>query len=130
MSVAVPEADDLVLDRGAIARSGAADLPGIHRRAMHIGPDHGMGCGGGPGDAPLGLRRRGLFRHHRKRLKWTAPRLHLYRPPLAPRRPPPPRGPDVAVELGKARTDRAGAPALRRRGRAAPRPRGRAGGPR
>src|SRR6266481_7197981 len=82
MSVAVAEADDLVLDRGAIARSDALDLPGIHRRAMHIGPDHLMGCGGGPGDAALDLRGRDLFRHHRKRLRWIAAGLHFHRRPV------------------------------------------------
>ena len=55
--VAIAEADDLVLDRGAIARPGALDLPGIHRRAMHVGPDHLMGRRRGAGDAALDLRR-------------------------------------------------------------------------
>src|SRR5262249_4089521 len=39
MPVALAEADDLVLDRGAIARPAALDLARIHRRAMHVGAD-------------------------------------------------------------------------------------------
>ena len=39
MAFAVGEADDLVLDGGAIARPGAGDLAGIHRRAVQIGAD-------------------------------------------------------------------------------------------
>jgi hypothetical protein len=42
VTVAVAEANDLVLDR-TVARAAALDLAGIHRRAMHIGPDHLMG---------------------------------------------------------------------------------------
>jgi hypothetical protein len=56
MAVALAEADDLVLDRGAIARAAALDLPGIHRRTMHIGPDNGVRSLGGAGDAALNLR--------------------------------------------------------------------------
>src|SRR5206468_9672307 len=33
VAVAIAEADDLVLDRGTIARATALDLTGIHRRA-------------------------------------------------------------------------------------------------
>src|SRR5258707_7760336 len=102
MSVAVAEADDLVLDRGAIARSGALDLPGIHRRAMHIGPDHLMGCGGGPGGAPLALRGRGPGGPPPKQLPWivAGPPFHpppLDRRPLGPgRRAAPPPAPREA----------------------------------
>ena len=39
VAVALAEADDLVLDRRAIARAAARDLAGIHRRTMHIGAD-------------------------------------------------------------------------------------------
>src|SRR6266576_5371045 len=82
MSVAVAEADDLVLDRGTIARSGALDLSGIHRRAMHIGPDHLMGSGRGPRDAALDLRGGDLLGHHRKRLRRIVAWLHLHRGPV------------------------------------------------
>ena len=41
--VALAEADDLVLDRRAIARAAALDLPGIHRRAVHVRPDDVVG---------------------------------------------------------------------------------------
>src|SRR3569623_1904769 len=56
VAVAVAEADDLILDRGAITRAGAFDLPGIHRRAVHIGPDQLVGCGRGASDAAFDLR--------------------------------------------------------------------------
>ena len=57
MPVALAEADDLVLDRGAIARPAALDLAGIHRRAMHIGADDLMGLRRRAGDGALDLRR-------------------------------------------------------------------------
>ncbi|MEY9611533.1 hypothetical protein ABIF21_004407 [Bradyrhizobium elkanii] len=82
MAVTVAEADDLVLDRGAIARSGALDLTGIHRRAMHIGPDHLMGRGRRPGDAALDLRRRNPVSHDRKRLRRLVSGLHFDRGPV------------------------------------------------
>ena len=53
--VALAEAHDLVLDRRAIARSAALDLPGIHRRAMHIVADDLVGRVGRAGDAALDL---------------------------------------------------------------------------
>ncbi len=68
MPVALAEADDLVLDRGAIARTAARDLAGIHRRAMHIGADHGVGRLGRAGDAALDLRIGDLVGQRRERL--------------------------------------------------------------
>src|SRR5262245_51696073 len=53
VSVAIPEPNDLVLDRGAIARPSARDLPRIHGRAVDIGPDQIMRCGGRAGDPAL-----------------------------------------------------------------------------
>ena len=82
MAVAIAEADDLVLDRRAIARAAALDLAGIHRRAMHIGPDHLMGRRRGPGDAALDLRRGDPLGHHRKRLRRIVAGLHLHRGPV------------------------------------------------
>src|ERR1700738_888404 len=82
MAVAIAEADDLVLDRRAIARPGALDLPGIHRRAMHIGPDHLMGCRRRAGDAALDLRRRDAVGHHQKRLRRIVAWLHFDRRPV------------------------------------------------
>src|SRR6185295_17656894 len=55
MSVPLAEADDLVLDRGAVAWPATGDLARIHRRAMDILPHHLMGGFGGPGDAALDL---------------------------------------------------------------------------
>src|ERR1044072_7841358 len=57
VTIAVAEADDLVLDRRTIARAGAFDLAGVHRRAMHIGPDYLVGGLRGPGDPALDLGR-------------------------------------------------------------------------
>ena len=44
---AVGEAHHLVLDRGAVARTDALDLAGIHGRAMEVGADDGVGGLGG-----------------------------------------------------------------------------------
>src|ERR1700716_1013164 len=82
MPIAVAEANDLVLDRGAIARSGTLDLPGIHRRAMHIGPDHLVGGWRGAGDATLDLRRGDAVGHDREWLGWVVARLHSHRRPV------------------------------------------------
>src|SRR5450756_926903 len=51
--VAIAEPDDLVLDRRAIAWSGALDLPRIHRRAVHIGANDLVGRRRRAGDAAL-----------------------------------------------------------------------------
>ena len=82
VAVAIAEADDLVLDRGAIARPDALDLAGIHRRAMHVGADHLMGRRRGAGDAALDLRRRDPVGHHRKRLWRIIAGLHFDRRPV------------------------------------------------
>ena len=55
--VALAEAHDLVLDRRAIARPAARDLPGIHRRAMHVRPDDLVRRRRRAGDAAVDLRR-------------------------------------------------------------------------
>ena len=64
MAVAVAEADDFVLDRRAIARTAALDLAGIHRRAVHIGPDHVMGLRRRAGNPALDLRGHDPVGHH------------------------------------------------------------------
>jgi hypothetical protein len=50
----VGEADDLVLDAGAIARPARPDLAGVERRTVQVGPhgfmDLGGGCGQPAGD--------------------------------------------------------------------------------
>ena len=43
VAAALLEADDLVFDRGAIARADALDGAGVHRRAVEIGGDDGVG---------------------------------------------------------------------------------------
>src|SRR6516165_1352579 len=58
MPVTIAELDDLVLDRWAIARSGAPDLARIHWRAMDIGADHIVRGRRGASNAALDLRRR------------------------------------------------------------------------
>ncbi len=75
--VALAEAHDLVLDRGAIARAAARDLPGIHRRAVHIRPDDVVRRLRGAGDAALDLRRFDARGEHRERLGRLVARLHL-----------------------------------------------------
>ena len=75
--VALAEAHDLVLDRGAIARAPARDLPGIHRRAVHIRPDDVVGRLRGASDAALDLRRFDAFGQHRERLGRLVARLHF-----------------------------------------------------
>ena len=82
MAVALAEADDLVLDRGAIARAAALDLPGIHRRTMHVGPDDGVGGLGGAGDAALDLRILDAFGQRRERLRRLVAGLHLQARPV------------------------------------------------
>ena len=56
MAVAVGEAHHLVLDRRAVARSGATDAAGEHRRAVEPGGQHLMGCPVGEGDVTTHLR--------------------------------------------------------------------------
>ena len=55
MPVALAETHDLVLDRRAITRAAAMDLPGIHRRTMHIGPNDLVRGRRRSGDAALDL---------------------------------------------------------------------------
>src|SRR3954453_16316022 len=82
MPVTVAEPDDLVLDRGTIARATALDLAGIHRRAMHIGPDDFMGRRRRPGDAALDLGRRDPVVQDREGLWWIIAGLHFNRGPV------------------------------------------------
>ncbi len=82
VAVAIAEPDDLVLDRGTIARTAALDLAGIHRRAMHVGPDHFMGRRRRPGDPALDLRRRDPVGHDRERLRRIVAGLHFDRRPV------------------------------------------------
>ena len=58
MAVAVGEAVDLVLDRGAVTRPDAFDLAGEERRAVEAGADDVVGSRVGPGDRAEELRRR------------------------------------------------------------------------
>src|SRR6185436_6196772 len=58
VTIAIAEPDDLVLYRGAIARTAALDLAGIHWRAMYVRPNDVMRRGRRAGDTALDLRRR------------------------------------------------------------------------
>ena len=51
------EAHHLVLDRGAVARPGTLDAPGIDRRAVEIGADRVVDALVRPGDVAVDLRR-------------------------------------------------------------------------
>ena len=82
MSLAIGEADDLVLDRGAIARANALDLPGIHRRAVEIGADQSMARRRGPGNEAADLRDANFIRQKRKRLRRIIARLRLEAGPV------------------------------------------------
>ena len=77
MTLAVCEAGDLVLDGGAIARPRAADLAGIHRGAVQIGADDGVGRRYGAGNAAGNLRRGDFRRQKRKGRRRFVARLHL-----------------------------------------------------
>ena len=56
MALLVGEADDLVLDRRAVARAGGLDLPGVHRRAVEVGADQVVDRLVGVGDLAVHLR--------------------------------------------------------------------------
>src|SRR5262249_31374609 len=82
VAVAVPEFDDLILNRGTVAGARALDLAGIHRRAIHIGSDHLVGGWRGAGDAALDLERRNPVGHDRKGLRRIVAGLHFDRSPV------------------------------------------------
>ncbi len=58
MRFLVREFDDLVLDRGAIARADAVNLAAVHGRAMHVLADDAMRLRRGVGDVARHLRLR------------------------------------------------------------------------
>src|SRR5436190_605946 len=81
MTVAVAKPNNLVLNRGAIARTAALDLAGIHRGSMNVGPDDIMSCGRRAGDTTLDLGVRNPTGQHRKWLRRIITRLHFgFRP--------------------------------------------------
>src|SRR5258705_3036959 len=82
MALAVGEADDLVLDRGAIARAGAFDLAGIDRRTMQVPADHLMTRGAGRGDVAVDLWRFDPAGHEGHRLRWPVPGLAVQTAPI------------------------------------------------
>src|SRR5262249_41286584 len=80
--ITLAKADDLVLDRGAIARPFAANLPGIHRRAVNVVADDPMSRSVRAGDAALDLRVLNTFGQGRKRLRRLIARLHVHGGPI------------------------------------------------
>src|SRR5262245_57778618 len=82
MPVALAEAHDLVLDRGAIAWTFARNLAGIHRRAVDIVADDAVGRSVCAGDTELDLGIVDALGQHRKRLWRLVARLHLHRGPV------------------------------------------------
>src|SRR5207244_5325520 len=88
----IAEPDDLVLDRGTIARTAALDLAGVHRRAVNIGPDHLMGRGRRSGNPTLDLRGRDPLGHDRERLRRVVAGLHFDSGPVDGRAIEPRRG--------------------------------------
>src|SRR5262249_16046357 len=93
VSITVSKADDLVLERGAIARPFAAHLPGIHRRAVNVVANDPMSRSVRAGDAALDLRVLNTFGQGRTRLwRFISPRRgrgrSTYGTALHPSRPP------------------------------------------
>ena len=82
VAVAFAEAHDLVLDRGAITRSAALDLAGIHGRAVDVRPDDAMGVLGGARDGALDLRVHDAVGQGRERLRWLVAGLHFELAPV------------------------------------------------
>src|ERR1700730_13658585 len=77
MPIALAEAHDLVLDRGAITRPFARDLARIHRRAVDVVADDAMSGGVRARNAALNLGVIDALRQHRERLGRLVPRSHL-----------------------------------------------------
>ena len=77
--LALCEAHHLVLDRRTVARTGALDLTGIHRRAMKIGANDLVGRRSCLGNVTGDLRRRDLARQIREGHR------RPYRRPAVPR---------------------------------------------
>ncbi len=87
----VGEADDLVLDRGAVARPPSGDLAGIDRGLVQIRPNNGMRRLGGTGDAAFDLTVRQASSHGAERLRRLVARvgpqgIPVDRAPVQPRR--------------------------------------------
>ena len=82
VAAAVGEADDLVLDRRAVARADALDLAGIHGRAIEVPPDELVGRRGRGGDAAGDLRRGDAVGQIGERNRRVVARLHLQAGPV------------------------------------------------
>src|SRR6516162_3695056 len=91
MTVALAKTDDLVLDRGAVARPAARDLTRIHRRSIDVLANDPVSRLDGAGDAALDLRIGDAVSQRRERLRRLVSWLHfdpapVDRAPVEPRR--------------------------------------------
>src|SRR6516165_7775342 len=77
MAVALAEAHDLVLDRGAVTRAAARYLAGIHWGTVDILLDDTVGCCGGAGQSAFHLSVRKGLRERGERLRRVVSGLHL-----------------------------------------------------
>ena len=82
VTLAIAEADDLVLDRGTVARPDTVDVTAIHCRAMQVVSDDLVRRLDGARDAALNLRVRQSGRERRERHRLVVARLHLHRAPI------------------------------------------------
>src|SRR5438045_539275 len=82
MPLALRETHDLVLDRWAIARADAGDLPRIHRRAAKIGANDGMRRRGRHRDVADDLRRLDAVGNERERRRRGVAGLHIEAGPV------------------------------------------------
>src|SRR5258707_11166112 len=82
MPIALAEAHDLVLDRGAITRPFARNLARIHRRAVDVVADDAVSGGVRARNAALNLGVIDALRQHRERLQLLLSRLHLHCRPV------------------------------------------------
>src|SRR5262249_50919105 len=121
--VTLAEAHDLILDRWAITRAFAHNLPGIHRRPVDVVADDAMGRGVRTGNAALDLGVLDTVGQDRKRLGRLIAWLHFHSGPVdgaaieAGRRPrlKPPEGKSEPLQRER-QADRRGFPAPPRRG--------------
>src|SRR5258708_26106784 len=99
MPIALAEAHDLVLDRGAITRPFARNLARIYRRAVDVVADDAVSGGVRARNAALNLGVIDARRQHRERLPRLVARLHLHCGPVdgAAVEPRPPSGLEPAA---------------------------------
>src|SRR6478672_6278955 len=82
MRCLVRELDDLIFNAGAVARTNALDLPGIHRRTVHVLSNDPVRLCCGEGDIAGHLLLRDLFSAEAERRGIGVARLHLKTLPI------------------------------------------------